>query len=134
MAKTLQAARGEDGEPPFRRYDHAEGPVTALAVDYPPGHVTPAHRHPHAQLLHAVHGVMVVSTQQGQWVVPPTRGMWVPAETEHSTRMVGVVHMRTAFIRPEAAPDLPDACAVLGVSPLLRELIIAALDVTQPYA
>lgn len=117
----------------YTRYDRTELPVVVMATDYGSGHRTSLHRHPNAQLLHAVSGVMVVSTDSGRWVVPPTRGMWMPAGTEHWVRMVGEVHMRTAFVRPDAAPDLPTRCAVLGISPLLRELILAALDIPLPY-
>jgi AraC-like DNA-binding protein len=118
---------------PYKRYDRTEMPVAVLAADYLPDHETPRHDHPHIQLIHAVRGVMVVSTSIGQWIVPPSRGLWMPAGVEHSIRMVGNVEMRTAFIRPDAAPDLLAQCAVLGVSPLLRELILAGVEVPLPY-
>lgn len=119
--------------PAYVQYDRSPMPVTAMAADYVPGHVTKPHQHPHAQLVHAMHGVMVVSTAEGQWTVPPTRGMWMPGGTTHWIRMVGRVQMRTAYIRPDAAPDLPTQCTVLGISPLLRELILAAIDVPPLY-
>jgi AraC-like DNA-binding protein len=138
MPKTPPFSPDPAGSPngfaaPYMLYDRTEMPVTALAADYLPDHETPRHDHPHIQLIHAVRGVMVVSTQIGQWIVPPTRGLWMPAGVEHSIRMVGKVEMRTAFIRPDAAPDLLTQCAVLGVSPLLRELILAAVEVPLPY-
>lgn len=120
--------------PAYLQFDRSPMPVTAMAADYVTGHITRPHQHPHAQLIHAMHGVMVVSTAEGQWVVPPTRGMWMPGGTVHWIRMVGRVQMRTAYIRPDAAPDLPTRCTVLGVTPLLRELILAAIDVPLPYA
>lgn len=120
--------------PVYLQYDRSAMPVTAMAADYEPGHVTKPHQHPHAQLVHAMHGVMVVSTAEGQWIVPPTRGMWMPGGTVHWIRMVGRVQMRTAYIRPDAAPDLPTQCTVLGVSPLLRELILAAIDIPLTYS
>lgn len=124
-----------DGSPPrYLQYDRGRMPVTVMATDYPAGHFTTRHRHPNAQLLYAVHGVMEISTGHGKWVVPPTRGMWMPAETDHQVRMVSEVHMRSAFIRPDAAPDLPANNAVLSISPLLRELILAALDIKPPYS
>jgi quercetin dioxygenase-like cupin family protein len=116
--------------PAYLQYDRSEMPVTAMAADYVPGHITRPHQHPHAQLIHAMHGVMVVSTAEGQWIVPPTRGMWMPGGTVHWIRMVGRVQMRTAYIRPDAAPDLPTRCTVRYL-PLLRELILAAIDVPR---
>lgn len=108
-------------------------PVTGKAVDYPSDYQVPAHTHPTAQLIHAVQGVMVVATATGQWVVPPTRGLWMPARVEHRIRMVGDVLVRTVYIRSDARPDLPMQCQVVGISSLLRELILAAIDVSQPY-
>lgn len=115
------------------RYDSSDMPVTVLAADYLPAEETGRHRHPHCQLIHAVSGVMVVGTAAGQWIVPPTRGLWMPAGLEHWIRMVGEVRMRTAFIRPDAAPGLPADCAVLRISPLLRELTLAAVDMPASY-
>jgi AraC-like DNA-binding protein len=117
----------------YKGFDRTAMPVTALAEDYDDGSATPEHEHPNGQLIHAVRGVMIVRAERGQWVVPPTRGLWIPPATRHSTRMVGAVQMRTAFIRPEAAPALPGNCVVLKISPLLRELILAAIDIELPY-
>lgn len=119
--------------PRYRGFDRTPLPVTALAEDYADGSVTHRHQHPNGQLIHAVSGVMIVSADRGQWIVPPTRGLWIPPATLHSTRMVGAVRMRTAFIRPDAAPALPASCVVLKISPLLRELILAAIDIELPY-
>jgi len=113
--------------------DQGRMPVTGKAIDYPTGHVVPSHSHPTCQLIHAVQGVMVVSAQGDQWVVPPTRGLWMPAREPHSIRMVGDVQVRTVYIRPDASAHLPAGCRVVGISPLLRELILAAIEVAQPY-
>lgn len=118
----------------FRDHDHGPAPVTALATDYSTGHETAEHDHPYAQLLYAVRGVMVVRTEAGHWVVPPTRAMWLPPRTRHAVRTIGSVHMRSAFIDPQRVPDLPAQCAVLAVSPLLRELLVAAVALTPPHA
>ena len=118
----------------YQRFDRTDLPVTALAEDYSSGWVTPRHQHPNAQLIHAVRGVMVVDTEYGQWIVPPTRGLWIPGGVDHTIRMVGEVKMRTAYINAAAPTELPQCCMVLKISPLLRELIIAAIDMAIPYA
>ena len=41
--------------------------------------------------------------------MPPVRGVWIPANTAHRVIMLGPVEMRTLYIRPDAAPDLPDS-------------------------
>lgn len=133
FAKQTEAAAAAATDPPFREFDRGDRPVRLFAVDYEAGVITPPHSHPSAQLLHAVSGVMVVVTALGRWVVPPTRGIWLPPAVEHEVRMVGAVHMRTAFVRLDAAPALPQAVAVLGISPLLRELILAGLQVDPDW-
>lgn len=107
-------------------------PVTAKARNYRGG-TAPAHSHPRAQLIYAGSGVMRVETEAGCWVVPPVRGVWIPANTMHRVIMLGAVEMRTLYIRPDAAPDLPDSCCLLEVSPLLRALILALVEEPVAY-
>ena len=109
-------------------------PVFTRSTDYPEGHVVDWHEHARGQLVYAVHGVMMVAAQGGQWIVPPTRAIWMPAGVAHRIRCVGVVHMRSLYVRPDAAPQLPARAQAVGVSPLLRELIQAAMEVPMPYA
>ena len=47
--------------------------VVAIGTDYPPGHLLPSHHHRRAQLLYGATGMMQVSTEDGNWVVPPQR-------------------------------------------------------------
>ncbi len=101
--------------------------VAAKASDYADGDIVPPHRHAHAQLIHAVTGVMRVAAQDGTWVVPPGRALWMPARTTHAIRMAGDVAMRTLFIDRAALPEAPRRCVIMEVSPLLRELILAAI-------
>lgn len=122
-----------DQHNPGRHHDRGHLPVSGRSADYPSGLLGPPHAHPTAQLLHAVQGVMVVSTPTGRWIVPPARGLWMPPGVVHQLRMVGDVQLRTVYIRPDSIARLPTQCQVVGVSPLLRELILAAIDVEQPY-
>jgi AraC-like DNA-binding protein len=101
--------------------------VRALSYDYPSGHRLPLHRHRKDQLVFAASGVMTVETPGGCWTVPPNRGVWVPARTTHAIRMSGVVAMRTLYVPPPLATALPRACRVLDVTPLVRELVLAAV-------
>jgi len=110
-----------------------ERPVQAVAASWPPGAHLPSHRHTAAQLVHAVSGVMAVTTRDGLWVVPPGRGLWVPPLTPHAIRMRGRVAMRTLYAVPGFVPHAPRSCAVLEVSPLLREILLRALDFPVPY-
>ena len=97
------------------------------------------HEHSHSwhQLIYPSEGVVIVHTEQGSWVVPPQRAVWVAAETVHKMEMPGPVYMRTLYLKQGLSSSLPDGCCVMNVSPLLRELIIhatsvGALDGTVP--
>lgn len=115
-------------------YDCATMPVTGVAVDYANGHVIPAHSHRRAQLLYAIEGVLVIETDVGRWVVPPSRGVWLKAGIVHTVRMRGAARMRSIFVNPDAIAGLPHSDCVIDVSPLLRELILAATQVSDDYA
>ncbi len=108
--------------------DRVDRPLAAFARDYPDGHDTGWHSHARAQLLYATGGVMRVSTGTTGFVVPPGRALWVPAGLPHAVSMRGGVAMRALFVRRDAAAAGrgPEAATVLAVSPLLRELILAA--------
>ena len=98
--------------------------MRSLSYDYATGHRVPAHVHEWHQLVYAVRGVMTLSTAAGSWIVAPHRAVWVPADVEHAIRMSGDVSMRTLYIEPRAAPELPRDCRVVDVPPLLREVIV----------
>lgn len=101
-------------------------PVTTLAYDYPHGYKVAWHFHEWDQLVYASCGVMTVRTEEGSWVVPAQRAVWIPARTAHEIRMSGGVSMRTLYLRPRLRRNSARACEVMNVSPLLRELILHA--------
>jgi AraC-like DNA-binding protein len=91
------------------------------------------HSHERAQLIYATAGTMRVATRDDMWVVPPQRALWMPAGVGHSIVMASDVTMRTLYLRDDAAAFMPDACRVLSVSPLLRELIVRAIELPVQY-
>jgi AraC-like DNA-binding protein len=106
----------------------ASAAITTLSYEYPSGHLIPAHTHDRHQVVYASQGVMTVQTPGGSWVVPPHRGVWIPAHVVHSIQISGVVSMRTLYISPRIAHSLSGSCQVLNISPLLRELILHAVS------
>ena len=114
--------------------DSDTAPISCKATNYPAGWQIAPHAHNKHQLIHALQGVMGVSTAHGHWVVPPSRGLWMPAGVTHAVRCMGELHMRSVFVQPEVAPQLFLDCSVVGISPLLRELIRAAAQVQHPCA
>ncbi|MFF6905563.1 AraC family transcriptional regulator [Streptomyces sp. NPDC012389] len=106
--------------------------VLAIGTDYPPGHLLPYHRHRRVQVLHAETGVMEVATAEGTWTVPPDRAVLIPAGTRHQVAMPGV-STRSLYIEPAAVPWFPARCRVVEVSALLRQLLLAAVDMEPRY-
>lgn len=110
----------------LRPFEQAAHPLVGYAADYPAGHDTGRHVHPRAQLLHSIAGVMRVETDDVLFIVPPGTGLWVPVEVPHAVRMPAGLRMRALFLREDVARAGPDTVAVIAVSGLLRELILAA--------
>lgn len=114
-------------------YEDVPRPAVARGQDYPPSFELAEHRHRRSQFLYAASGVMAVSTPDGAWVAPPERGVWIPGGTPHSVRMVGAVQTRSVLIEPEQCPGRGQSCQVVGVSPLLRQLLVATAEVPLDY-
>jgi AraC-like DNA-binding protein/quercetin dioxygenase-like cupin family protein len=112
--------------------DATPRPVLAIGTDYMPGTMLETHSHRRAQFLYGATGLMEVGTDDGAWVVPPHSGVWIPAGKPHRVRMVGV-STRSLYIEPTAIPRHGALCEVLVVSPLLRHLLIAAIDLPALY-
>ncbi len=91
--------------------------LVPFAHDYAHGDSEPWHQHDCAQLLHILSGVVRVDTPVGYWVVPPGRGVWLPAGTPHALRITGQVAARTLFIDPLARADLPSSCQIVQITP-----------------
>ncbi|NIG17238.1 AraC family transcriptional regulator [Pantoea sp. Al-1710] len=115
-------------------FDFSQRPLVPYAHDYVHGDAESWHHHDCAQLIHTLSGVVKVETRQGSWIVPPSRGVWLPAGTGHALQIVGAVAARTLFVDPLARADLPASCQVVQISPLLRELIVSALALPDQYA
>jgi len=108
-------------------------PVIALGTDYPDGHVIAAHRHDRDQLLYGMTGVLMASTPQGAWMMPPQRGMLIPAGVIHEVRLFGDVKMRSLYLRPDRLGATDNQCKVVGISSLMRHLLIEAVAVPAEY-
>ncbi|TXH81932.1 MAG: AraC family transcriptional regulator [Rhizobium sp.] len=107
--------------------------MAAMDINYPDGASTGWHSHPRGQLLYAIEGVMIVRSAEGSWVVPPSRALWLAARLEHDVKMSGEVKIRTVFIDATSVQHMPAKSCVIEVSPLLRELVVAAVRIPLDY-
>ncbi len=106
--------------------------VVAIGTDYPHGHLLPSHHHRRAQLLYGATGVMQVRTEDGNWVVPPQRAVWIPPGVAHEVLMLGV-STRSVYIEPAAVTAMDARCQVISVSPLMRQLLLEAVELAPEY-
>jgi AraC-like DNA-binding protein len=102
--------------------------VRSLATNYSSGYQIAAHHHPWHQLLYATSGAMTISTERSSWMIPTARAVFIPARSAHAIRMWGTVEMRTLYLSPTFTRFEEPECRVLEVMPLLRELILRAVE------
>jgi quercetin dioxygenase-like cupin family protein len=140
MDKLRPPAVKRRGTPPARgsaRESPVQGDLTRAIVTrrtaYAHGHHIRPHWHARAQFVFAVEGTMRVRTARRVWIVPTSRALWVPAHTVHEIQMFDTVKMHSLYVNEAAAQGMPAACAVLSVTPLLRELIVRAAALPAAY-
>jgi AraC-like DNA-binding protein len=86
------------------------------------------HSHPWPQLTFSTRGVILLSTQDGSYIVPPSRALWVPTDVPHSITLIEDAELRTIYLHAWLGPNW-EKCEVLEISPLMRALMLA-LDTT----
>lgn len=102
--------------------------IRSLATNYASSFRIEPHHHPWHQFLFAVTGAMTVLTSDSSWMIPTGRAVFIPARCTHSIRMWGTVEMRTLYLAPGLTGFGDAACRVVEVVPLLRELILRAVE------
>jgi AraC-like DNA-binding protein/quercetin dioxygenase-like cupin family protein len=80
------------------------------------------HRHEDHQLAWAASGVIAVDVDEGVWVLPTSRALWIPAGVEHRVRAYGESTMEGLYFSPDCPAGWPSP-TVIAVPVLLRELI-----------
>ncbi|MBM3759564.1 MAG: AraC family transcriptional regulator [Acidobacteria bacterium] len=80
------------------------------------------------QLIYAMEGVLAVQVSEGVWTLPAHRALWVPDGVEHSIHIAHSASMRSLYFRAGSIRHLPRRSSALNVSPLLRELISACIE------
>jgi AraC-like DNA-binding protein len=103
--------------------------LRSYAVTQPAGSVIAWGSLDWGQLAYASRGVMNVHTEQGTWVVPPHRAVWIPAGVDHRVEMSGRVSVRTLYFARRLLRGLPRTCLAVNVPPLLRELVLHAVRI-----
>ncbi|AYW22257.1 AraC family transcriptional regulator [Klebsiella sp. P1CD1] len=92
------------------------------------------HKHAKAQLLYTVKGILHCETDRGMWIVPPQSALWIPGLVLHSVKGHAETQCYSFYITPDALAGLPLSCCTLAVSPLLRELLLKAIQFPALYS
>ncbi|MCA1298858.1 AraC family transcriptional regulator [Stappia indica] len=113
--------------------DHPD-PIISFVGEQARGSETTPHSHDRAQLFHIQRGSVTVQTQEGSFVVPPERAIWLPPGVVHCSTYHTATDIRFLYIRTEDFGSLPGRTSVVHVTPLLRELISAFMASAPDYA
>jgi AraC-like DNA-binding protein len=117
----------------YKPGDFLERPVILRAHDMEAGTNVAPHRHKWGQLAYASEGIIIVSTEDGRWMVPPERAVWIPPDIAHAIDTTAKVKIRNIHIAEKLSAELPTDCRVVKVSPLLRELVFRAETIPKSY-
>ncbi|MBA2934000.1 helix-turn-helix transcriptional regulator [Sphingomonas sp. CGMCC 1.13654] len=98
------------------------GPVVGAIDHYPAGHAEALRSHERAQVVHALTGVMSVTTEAASHVLPPHRAIWLPAGAPYEIFCRGPVTFNWLSVDP-VLPDGPMEPRVFDVPLLVRALI-----------
>lgn len=91
------------------------------------------HWHERPQFIYSDNGAVEVITKEKRWLVPPSQGVWIPAQIDHAISAHKSLKISVLYPDQQRVEKLPDCCQVYVVSPLLKELIskIISLETTE---
>ena len=118
----------EDG---FGDYPHT---AVAQGGAEPAGRTYAFHTHHRAQLFQIVRGSLRLETERGYFIIPPERAVFVPSGVLHEVTYLQETERSYLFFRPDAVASLPREVSVIGTTRLLRELILAFLEIPRADA
>lgn len=99
--------------------------IRTLSVNYRAGSREGLHSHKWAQFLFARGGVIHADVDGQRWLIPPSRGLWIPADKSHSIVTTGNLELRTLYLRPDIDVSFDSkTTSSINVTNLLRELIL----------
>ena len=92
---------------------------------YPEGFKSTVHSHRKTQLWFARSGVVIVSSGDGRWMLPPGHGLIIPAGLLHSSEVISQVEMHSVYVHPDVInPARPRVVEVTALAAnLIAELV-----------
>jgi AraC-like DNA-binding protein/quercetin dioxygenase-like cupin family protein len=106
------------------RHDLAgSGGIVVAAFTLPDGHRFASHRHPTHQLAWASHGLVTMRVGERVWVLPRSRGLWIPADVRHEVIVGAPTTMMGIYFDPGACPIEWTEPTVVATGGLLGDLL-----------
>ena len=107
--------------------DQAAAPMASIVYD---GMLSPNfdtwHQHERAQLLYCSQGSFHLEITNKEFLVPPSRAIWIPSRMQHHAYSAKRVSHRSLYFDTVHFKHLPTQMKVIKVNPLLKELIMKA--------
>jgi AraC-like DNA-binding protein len=85
------------------------------------------HSHDLHQIEYALEGVVEVETATAHYLLPPQQAAWIPAGLRHQTTIATSVRTVSVFFDPLLVPEAGERARILGVAPVIREMIVHGL-------
>lgn len=92
------------------------------------------HSHPRGQLIFSSKGITRVMTNEAVYLVPSSQAFWCPPNQRHELIFPGAVDIANLFIDPVWAKYLSPQQQVFNVTPLVKELILKAVNIGCDYS
>ena len=108
--------------------------ATSLALDLLPRTGVELHVHRRHQVAIADGGCFTAIAEGAGFVVPAARAIFIPAGVPHAIRNSARTRLCGVYLAPDMCGTLPGRCTLLVASPLLRELVRAAMALPDDYA
>ena len=113
--------------------DQAAAPMASIVYDGFLSHDYAWHHHERAQLLYCSQGSFHLEITNREFLVPPSRAIWIPARMQHHAYSAKRVSHRSLYFDTDYFKHLPTQMEVIKVTPLLKELIIKACFFQDNY-
>ncbi|MDN3564381.1 AraC family transcriptional regulator, partial [Paeniroseomonas aquatica] len=80
-------------------------------------------------MVYAISGVLTVAVEGQSLAISPEQAVWLPTGLRHRVGSLLGAEFRSLWIAHEVGQRLPQSPTVVGVSPLLRALIVEAAEI-----
>lgn len=108
--------------------------LRSVSLDLPPKQQLPFHKHRRHQLSMAEGGFFTVLADGAAFVVPAMRAIIVPPGVAHAVQAHALTRFCSIYLSPEVGRILPDRPVVVTMTPLLKELVLAAMKLPERYS